>query len=441
MTIDIPSDSAIGSDPATENSKPPKETKLRLAVDNPAPSSWRGKLIKSGGKPRKIMYNVKMALLHAPELQDALVYDAAALVTYVQRVLPWDDVNPELPFRPRPWTDNDDRELLMWLEYRDIPLSLRVVCEAVQSVASMRTFHPIIEYLDNITWDGVNRIDSWLIDYLGAEDTALNRAISARWLISAVARIYQPACQADCMMILEGPQGIGKSTALRILGGAWYTDEIRDLGRKDTSMSLAGKWIIEFSELEGFRGENVEKLKAFLSRSIDRFRPPYARSVVDVKRRCVFAGTTNNQETLRDTTGNRRFWPVLCATVKVAELTRDRDQLWAEAVARYRSASPWWMDTAELQAAVGEATTDRLDADPWEELIAIYTAHAKQVSTMEILENCLEVKASAISRRDTHRVSGVLKSLGFSRQKVREKKLTRWVFVRADEQNPQKSAT
>src|SRR5262249_16485662 len=157
-----------------------------------------------------------------------------------------------------------------------------------------------------------------------------------------------------------------------VLGGEWFTDEIRALGHRDTSMSLAGKWIIEFSELEAFNGESVETLKSFLTRRVDRFRPPYGRSVIDVQRHCLFAGNTKNPENLSDSSGNRRFWPVTVGMADLEALERDRDQLWAEAAVLVAAAGEvhWWLETAELRSAADAVAESFTEIDPWEELIA-----------------------------------------------------------------------
>jgi predicted P-loop ATPase len=159
----------------------------------------------------------------------------------------------------------------------------------------------------------VQRLDSWALTYLGADDTPLNRAFGALWAISAIARIMQPGAKADHMLILEGPQGARKSTALKVLAGAdWFTDELAEIGSKDAAQQMRGVWIIEIAELDAIGRAEVSRIKAFLSRTVDRYRPPYGRYVIDVPRQCVFAGSVNPDTYLRDETGNRRFWPVRC---------------------------------------------------------------------------------------------------------------------------------
>jgi len=201
--------------------------------------------------------------------------------------------------------------------------------QAAQTVAKDRAFHPIRSYLGSIRWDGVERLDSWPSTYLGVEDTAYVRAVGARWLISAVARIYQPGVKADCRLILEGPQGTRKSTALKTLAGSHFTDELADLGSKDSALQTRGVWIIELSELDTLSRSEVSRIKAFMSRTTDRFRPPYGKRLMESPRQCVFAGTVNHSSYLRDDTGGPRFWPVACGSINIDRLARDRDQFWA----------------------------------------------------------------------------------------------------------------
>src|SRR4029077_167441 len=202
--------------------------------------------------------------------------------------------------------------------------------------------------LQGLHWDGVERVDTWLAAYLGAEGTEYARAVGSRWLISAVARIFRPGAKADCCLILEGAQGIRKSTALRTVAGEYFTDELADLGSKDAAMQTRGVWIIELSELDNLSHAEVARIKAFMSPHTDLFRPPYGMRLVESPRQCVFAGTVNHGSYLRDETGGRRFWPVVCGKIDIAELQRDRDQLWAEAKAKYRSGASWWLETLAL---------------------------------------------------------------------------------------------
>jgi predicted P-loop ATPase len=236
--------------------------------------------------------------------------------------------------------------------------------QAAQTVAKDRSFHPIRSYLESIRWDGVERLDRWLSANVGVEDTGYAHAVGARWLISAVARIYRPGVKADCCLILEGPQGSKKSTALKTLSGPYFTDELADLGTKDSALQTRGVWIIELSELDTLSRSEVSRIKAFMSRTTDRFRPPYGKRLIESPRQCVFAGTVNHSSYLRDETGACRFWPVACGSVDIDHLARDRDQLWAEAKLRFDAGAVWWLDSSELMDAAAEEQADRFEGDP-----------------------------------------------------------------------------
>jgi virulence-associated protein E len=206
------------------------------------------------------------------------------------------------------------------------------------------TFDPVREYLDGLKWDGVPRIDGWLTRYCGADDTPLNRAFGRKWLVAGVRRVRQPGCKFDTMLVLEGYQGQGKSTLLLILAGGdenFSDAEIIGDDKKEQQEAVQGVWIYEIGELEGMTKHDVTSIKLFLSKTHDRARPAFGRARVDRARRCVFAGTTNDDKYLRDTTGNRRVWPVkVRGLIDLDAVRRDRDQLWAEAATAETAGEP-----------------------------------------------------------------------------------------------------
>ncbi|MBK6704250.1 MAG: hypothetical protein IPG56_11180 [Caulobacteraceae bacterium] len=196
-------------------------------------------------------------------------------------------------------------------------------------------FDPVRESLRNLKWDGVRRLRTWLSRYLGAEDTPLNRAIGMKTMVAAVRRVNEPGCKFDYVPVLEGAQGTGKSTALKILAGEdeFFSDQdLVHLDAKAQQEALRGKWIYEIAELSGLSRTESERTKAFLSRTHDRARRAYGYASIDQPRRCIFIGTTNDNNYLKDPTGNRRFWPVATGRIDLDALAADRDQLWAEAV-------------------------------------------------------------------------------------------------------------
>ncbi len=293
-----------------------------------------------------------------------LSFDEFAVRTMALAGTPW---NPS----SREWGEVDDIRLAEWLQHKGCPVSDDTAAKAVAAVSRERSFHPVREYLSKLEWDKRERIDTWLRDYLGVGDTKYSRAVGARWLISAVARVMQPACQADHCLILEGPQGRRKSSALRVLAGEWFTDQVGDLSQKDAAQQIHGVWIVEFAELEQVVQQRAEAavVKAFITRRVDRFRPPYERRPADFPRQCVFAGSVNLESYLRDETGGRRFWSVRCGEINVPALERDRDQLWAEARARFEAGAVWWLDDPELVDLAAEEQEARYELDPWDEIV------------------------------------------------------------------------
>ena len=245
------------------------------------------------------------------------------------------------------------------------------------------------EYLDSWKWDGTPRLDHWLVKYLGCPDNDYTGAVGSRWLISAVARVMQPGCKADCVLILEGPQGSYKSTALKILGSKWFTDELPSIGTKDSAMQTFGVWIIELAELESLTQAAVSKIKSFISRTTDRSRPPYGRRLIESPRQCVFAGSVNHSTYLRDETGGRRFWPVEVGQIQIDQLSADRDQLLAEAYVRYREGAPWWLDTPDLIQAAEQEQAARFIGDPWDSRIASWLEGRDDVSIAEVLRGAI----------------------------------------------------
>lgn len=254
------------------------------------------------------------------------------------------------------WTDTDDAGLRYYLEKSYKIVAKGKVDDAIAFVQEKHSFHPVRDYLNGLKWDGVERLDTLFIDYLGAEDTPYNRAVARKICAAAVARVYEPGCKMDYMPVLVGKQGIGKSHILSTLGGEWFSDSITNIAGKEGYEALHGSWIVEWAELSAARKADIESMKQFISKRDDRYRRAYARRVTDNPRQCVFIGTTNDDEFLRDYTGNRRFWPVQTnenARTKsiFKDLPEERDQIWAEAVVKYRLGEQLYMEP-ELEKEV-----------------------------------------------------------------------------------------
>lgn len=320
---------------------------------------WLALLRRRGDRILGDEANVLHALRAAPDLAGLVRFNEFAQEVEFTRCPPWRTTAPAT------WSDDDDVHLQAWLQVRGVDVRQRgVAADCVATVAKDCTVHPVREYLLGLTWDGRARLTHWLLEYLDAHGPAAYlELVGRRFLVQAVARILRPGCQADFTLVLEGTQGCGKSRTARALAvqPAWFTDGMPNLHDKDAAIQLCGRWIVELAELAAIRRTaDVEAVKAFLTRPVDVYRPPYARRAVPVPRSVVFIATTNQAQYLRDATGNRRFWPVRCGCIDLEALERDRDQLWAEAVAAHQSGEAWHLDADEAALAAAEQDDRRL---------------------------------------------------------------------------------
>lgn len=301
-------------------------------------TDWMQKLKVSPvtGQFAKTVDNVLIILNNDPLLKDKLAFDEFANRGLALDALPWDPRNCR-----RDWKDVDDAGLRHYIEAVYGIGGKERIYDAAALCSYQHRFNDVKNYLDALTWDGVKRLDTLLIDYFGAEDSVYTRAAIRKALAAAVARVYCPGTKFDYMLILAGPQGCGKSTFLAKLGKSWYSDSLTTFEGKEASELLQGVWINEVGELNGMSRAEVNSVKQFLSRLDDIFREPYGRRTARFPRRCVFFGTTNDSEFLRDRTGNRRFWPVdlyqQAPTKSVfVDLDQELNQIWAEAVVVWR---------------------------------------------------------------------------------------------------------
>lgn len=284
--------------------------------------------------------------------------------------LPWGgkkgaDITDESVIRIKNWLSN---------KYRFEP-STNLIWEAIVSMSAENAFHPLRDYVRGLPpWDGVPRVDTWLKTYLKAEAPELYlRAISRKVLVAMIARIFEPGCKFDYALVLEGPkQGEGKSRAVEALaGGEEYAGRINlKTQRQDLVLLLQAKWVVEISELAGMQKAEIESVKAFISEKVDQVRVPYGKLPEHFSRQCIFIGTTNNSDYLRDMTGNRRFWPVRVSTFcDVEGLTRNRDQLLAEARVYYDLGEPLWLENPEIDIEAREVQRERIEHDAWSDQI------------------------------------------------------------------------
>lgn len=395
------------------------------------------------GKPALVVrasaHNVTVVLTNHEAWLGVLAFDERLSAPVFLRPPPFADHYAAQSPTPCPRVvDPDDApRIRAWLE-REEHLNPRPeeVRDGVLMAAQRAPFDAVRTYLDGLTWDGVARLDTWLVDYLGAAESPYTRAVGARWLISGVARVRRPGCKVDTVLVLEGEQGAGKSRALAALmpEPAWFADELGDLRNpKEAAHGLAGKWLVEVSELAALGKSEVEVVKAFLSRGTDHFRAPYAPGPKDYHRRGIFAGTTNADTYLRDASGARRFWPVKVGKVYVAELASDRDQLWAEASARYADGERWWLHEGVLVADATNEQEARYVADAWERTIGEWLDEPLQATRDrfglgDVLSGALHLEVGKHDQAAQNRVANALKRLKWKRRQARRGKGERWYF-------------
>lgn len=333
---------------------------------------WRDKLkVTEKGVLAQTIENVVIILTYDPKLAGCLALNAMEHNIVALSSLPWNESKG-----PRQWTDADDAALRYYLERTYGLTGKDRIFDAVNVVAQDNAFHPVREYLDSCEWDGVPRVETLLIDYLGAEDNAYTRAVTRKALAAAVARIYHPGCKFDYMLTLRGRQGLGKSALIAKLGGAWFSDSFTTLQGKDAYEQVQGVWLMEVGELAGMRKAEAETIKLYISKQVDRFRPAYGRRLQEFPRQCIFIGTTNESQFLRDATGNRRFWVVDTPNDPTRdlweELTPETVRLvWAEAVDIYRKGEKLYLPR-ELEKVAREVQETYEEENPRAGIVAEY---------------------------------------------------------------------
>jgi predicted P-loop ATPase len=373
--------------------------------------SWLELCIMTDGKhpkPLPIIHNAVIALRHDIALREALAFDAM-----LRRVVLCHPVGEPTNIIDgnRLINDDDVVEVQMWMQRAGLKhISFDTVHRAVHKYASERVFHPVLDYLELLQWDSTPRAQLLLPNFFGTEDTPYFRAIGELFLIAMVARIYEPGVKADYMPVLEGPQGRLKSSALEILAAPWFSDNLPDIVRqpKDAAMHLRGKWLIEIAELHAFNKAEATELKQFISRTHERFRPPYMREEVDEGRQNLFAGTTNKQAYLRDETGGRRFWPVKCGTIRLDELAKVRDQLFAEALQLYRAGHPWWPSPDFEQKHFAPQQTARYEEDAWRKPIAEFLLEKTETTLWDLAKHALFLENDRVGIPEQNRIRKIL---------------------------------
>jgi len=347
------------------------------------------------------------------EMPDNFAYDEMLCAPILMKPLEAMD-----HFEPRVLADIDVGIAQERLQHAGLPrISKDIMHQAVDIRAQQCRYHPVRDYLNNLQWDGTPRLRQLFPRYFGAEQTSYTEEIGSMFLISMVARIIQPGCRADHMVTVEGSQGILKSTSCQILGGKWFSDNLPDVTQgKDVSQHLRGKWLIEVSEMHAMGKAEATLLKAFITRTTERYRPSYGRKEVIEPRQTVFVGTTNRDTYLRDESGGRRFWPVKAGSIDVDALTNDRDQLFAEAVVRFHEGARWWPDKDFEQKHIVPQQAYRYEADAWEETISSYLQAKERVTIGEIAVHALGFQTPHIGTADQRRIAAAMEQLRWKRE-------------------------
>lgn len=358
--------------------------------------------------------------------------------------LPWEQMKGG-------WNDSDNAALKVYLSNKYGIYSPTKTKDAILAVAAERSYHPIKEYLDHLPeWDGIDRVETLLIDYFNATDNSYTRAVTRKMMVAAVTRIYQPGTKFDSVLILNGPQGIGKSTFFAKLAGDWFSDSLTLTDMKDKAgpEKLQGYWILELGELAGMRKTDVEVVKSFISRSDDKYRASYGVNVESHPRQCIIVGSTNAESGfLRDITGNRRFWPVRISSDGKRKAWQmsvyDVEQIWAETLVLYAKGEKLYLEGSDVELATNEQA-DAMESDEREGLVRTYldtllpddwndlslyerrnylngsefggesrvgTVERTLVCNMEIWCECFGRDASAMKPADSYAIAGIMKKI------------------------------
>lgn len=350
--------------------------------------------------------NCRRAILGINELKDSFWFDEFnnKIFTNIPTAYSNSSVSREV-------SNDDINEICLFLQevIGMRRLSNSIVDSAITSVSfSKRTNEPK-DWMDSLIWDGKKRIGTFFIDYMNSIDDEYSRAISKNFWVSMVARVFSPGCQVDSMVVIEGPQGTGKTSALRIIGGKWHCEAQENLNSNNFLQALEGKLIVEIAELSSFPTNDIRKIKQVISCNVDRFRSPYEKKPRTVPRRNIFVGTTNETHYLHDFTGARRFWPIVTGRVELDRISLDRDQLFAESVKAYKEGATFHEVPDDLATQEQER---RRQYDVWELIIEKFTDNRLEFTTEDVA-NHLHISRKDLDMIKQRRIAGILTMLGF----------------------------
>lgn len=407
------------------------------AIEYRDKTNWETKLLTSAttGMPKALVHNALLALCESPQWAGVLRFDVfERRLTCSRR--PWTSpkVNPYI------WKSNDSTHLASWLQAQKIEVGIDTAAAA--AAAAAEESDSLTDFVESCEWDGVPRIDRWLIDYMavkttnpeGEDITNYVCAAGAAWLIGGVGRALDPGCQMDYALVFCGGEGIGKSTGLKSLSNGWYTDSLTNIHGDEAMMKLQGRWIIEFREIAAFSKAEAHEVRGFISSPSDDYRAKYARDVETHPRRVIFAGTTNKLWFLDPDSEDRRYWPVMCVgKIDVAGLRQIHRQLWAEAKERWKDgAKPYIDDASIVKQALSVREGFKKTEHPWTEPIGEWLGNnwaREEFSINEILKEAVKKDLEKLKSTDTTEVASILKRLGYENFKSGKKRLSRWRLI------------
>lgn len=399
---------------------------IDMASRKAAPAlEWMARVMRDQrGGPLPTVANALVIFRHDPALAGLVAYDAFASRHLLMRAAPAaDEGAPLLPGPyPRPWGGEDVAMIQAYLQRLWSGRFARPTTDdAILTTAALNPFHPVVDWLNGLRWDGVARLDNWICNAFDADKTDYHKAIASKFLIAGVRRVRNPGCKFDHMPIFEGAQGIGKSTLLReLFGPDWFSDSIpSDLANRDAAIALKGVWGMEFAEIEHLIRAEIETLKAFLSRQMDHYRPVHGRFFVDVPRQGVLMGTTNADEYLRDVSGNRRIWPVKCRSADVEWIMTNRDQLWAEAARREKMGESIWFDDEVVRETAMLIQTERMSEDLWLAPVEDWLLGRTEARVMDVLSSAIGLEKAKQTKREEMRIGAIMRQIGWQRRTVR----------------------
>jgi len=384
--------------------------------------SWREALTRGDKGPHATVANAVLVLGCDTDIAGTVAYDDFAHRIVVTRPPPTPYAGATViagPY-PRAVTDTDITLLQGYIQrVHDLRISQPVAQQAVIADAEQHRVHPVKAWLDGLKWDGKPRVATWLHFAFGAKKDAYHEAVGTKFLCAAVRRVRTPGCKFDHVIVLEGHQGAGKSRACAALFDMeWFTDNLsHDLAHKDAQQGMAGKWGIELGELNVLVRSTNQVAKAFFSRQVDYYRPPYGKSFVERPRQCVFIGSTNESDYLSDPTGNRRYWPVQCAHAEPGWISDNREQLWAEAAQLEAEGETLWLDEEPLQRRATAQQARRLAEDVWTPFVLSWIAeHCHgSVRIPDLLHQALALPRVQQNRGAEMRVAAILRADGWMR--------------------------